>query len=96
VAVGTETRLSGKGCDVDRDRLTPTWELVAAPPGSAWTLTGTDTWTPSLTVDAAGPYRARLTVTDGRGGTSRTSEVEVFGGARCTGDRLTWSDPRCP
>lgn len=96
VTVGTQTQLAGGGCDVNGDQLTPRWELVAAPPGSAWTLTGTDTWTPTLTVDAAGPYRARLTVTDGRGGTSRTAEVEVFGGARCTGDRLTWSDPRCP
>jgi hypothetical protein len=34
-------------------------------------------------------------VRDGHGGVSRVSDVEVSGGARCTGDRLTWNDPRC-
>ena len=24
------------------------------------------------------------------------AEVEISGGPRCTGDRLTWNDPRCP
>lgn len=96
VTVGTQTQLHGSGCDVNGDQLTPSWSLVAAPPGSAWTLTVTDTWTPTLAVDALGPYRARLTVTDGHGGTSRSADVEISGGARCTGDRLTWSDPRCP
>ncbi len=96
VAVGSEARLWGRGCDVNRDRLTPHWEVVAAPPGSASELRGASGWTPALVVDAAGPYRVRLTVTDSRGATSRRSEVEIYGGPRCTGDRLTWSDPRCP
>jgi hypothetical protein len=93
--VGSTVPLSGHGCDVDLDQLTPHWELVAAPAGSSWTLTNPSSWTPTLSVDAAGPYRARLTVTDGHGGTSRISDVEISGGARCSGDRLTWSDPRC-
>jgi hypothetical protein len=95
VAVGTSVRLQGRGCDVDSDRLSPRWEVVAAPPGSSWTLSAAKSWRPALLVDAPGPYRVRLTVTDGRGGVSRASDVEVSGGPRCSGDRLTWSDPRC-
>ena len=95
VAVGTSIRLPGRGCDVDRERLRPHWELVAAPPGSAWALRDADSWSPRLRVDAPGPYRARLTVTDRHGATSRPVDVEIFGGPRCTGDRLTWADPAC-
>jgi hypothetical protein len=95
VTVGSSIRLAGRGCDVDHNRLIPHWDLVAAPPGSAWSLTNPGSWTPTLAVDEPGPFRARLTVTDGRGGTSRSSEVEIFGGPRCTGDRLAWNDPRC-
>jgi hypothetical protein len=94
--IGTAVVLHGRGCDLDRERLTPRWELVAAPPGSAWTLVQAGSWRPRLRVDAPGPYRLRLTVTDRRGATSRASEVEVFGGPRCVGDRLTWNDPACP
>ena len=93
--VGSVTRLRGGGCDLDHDQLHPHWELVAAPAGSAWSLTNVNSWRPRLTIDAPGPFRARLTVTDVRGATSRPSEVELYGGSRCTGDRLTWNDPRC-
>jgi hypothetical protein len=95
VSLGAWSTLIGRGCDLDHDRLTPRWELVAAPPGSTWSLARRGTWSPRLLVDAPGPYRVRLTVTDARGATSRSSEVEVFGGPRCTGDRLTWNDPAC-
>ncbi len=95
VAVGTPLRLHGRGCDVDGDTLTPRWEVVAAPPGSSWTLVAPSSWKPILGVDAAGPYQVRLTVRDGHGGVSRVSDVEVSGGPRCRGDRLTWNDPRC-
>jgi hypothetical protein len=95
VPVGTPLRLQGRGCDVDGDKLSPRWEVVAAPPGSAWTLVAAKSWKPILGVDAPGPYRVRLTVSDGHGGVSRVSDVEVSGGPRCSGDRLTWSDPRC-
>ena len=58
---------SGRGCDVDRDRLTPHWEVVAAPPGSASGAAAEHrAGHPTLLVDAAGPYRVRLTVTDSR------------------------------
>ena len=95
VTVGSTTALVGRGCDIDHDVLHPHWDLVAAPPGSSWALAGADTWSPALTVDAPGPFHARLTVTDSHGATSRPSEVEIFGGPRCIGDRLTWNDPRC-
>jgi hypothetical protein len=51
---------------------------------------------PSLRVDRPGPYRVRLVVTDTHGARSRAVDAEVFAGPRCAGDRLTWSDPRCP
>jgi hypothetical protein len=95
IPVGTTVSVSGRGCDLDHDRLTPRWELVAAPPGSAWWLAHAGSFHPRLKVDAPGPYRLRLTVTDARGATSRVSETEVFGGPRCIGDRLTWNDPAC-
>ena len=68
---------------------------MAAPNGSAWVLAGTELTHPYLAMDVPGPYRVRLTVTDSHGATSRPSDLTVFAGPRCVGDRLTWSDPRC-
>ena len=50
---------------------------------------------PWLVLDVPGPYRVRLTVTDSHGAISRSSDLTVFAGPRCIGDRLAWSDPRC-
>jgi hypothetical protein len=73
--------LDGTGsCDADGDALTPRWELVSAPAGSAWSLADPGTWAPRLFVDRAGPYRVRLTVTDARGDASRPAEVLIVGG----------------
>ncbi|MBX3026445.1 heparinase II/III family protein [bacterium] len=81
VAPPQVVRLDGRGsCDADGDRLSPRWELVSAPAGSAWWLAGAETWTPQLFVDRVGPYRVRLTVSDARGDTSRPAEVLVVGG----------------
>lgn len=76
--------LEGRGsCDADGDTLTPHWDLVAAPPGSAWSLEEADTWTPRLFADRSGPYRVRLVVTDTAGAASRPREVLVRAGSRC-------------
>lgn len=72
--------LGGGGCDADGDALSPRWELVSAPAGSAWSLQGADLWSPQLFVDRPGPYRVRLTVTDARGEVSRPAEVLIVGG----------------
>ena len=73
--------LDGSGsCDADGDALTPHWELVSAPAGSAWSLEESDSWTPRLFVDRPGPYRIRLTVSDARGDVSRPAEVLILGG----------------
>jgi hypothetical protein len=80
-------RLNGRGsCDLDREVLTPHWQLVSAPAGSAWSLEDADTWTPALFVDRLGPFRVRLVVTDARGAASRPAEVLVVAGERCTNE----------
>ena len=84
--VGREIRLDGrKSCDLDGDALTPHWELVSAPPGSAWQLTETDGWRPQLLLDRPGPYRVELVVTDANGAASRPVRVLLHGGDRCQG-----------
>ena len=89
--------LDGRGsCDRDGDALTARWQVVSAPPGSAWVVADGDTLQPWLAVDRPGPYRVRLVVTDSSGATSRAVDATGFAGPRCVGDRLTWSDPRCP
>ncbi|MGH7789878.1 MAG: heparinase II/III domain-containing protein [Candidatus Binatia bacterium] len=80
----TVVALDGGGsCDVDGDALTPRWDLVSAPAGSAWSLEATDSWTPRLFVDRAGPYRVRLVVTDAAGADSLPAEVLILGGEPC-------------
>lgn len=86
---------AGRSCDRDGDALTARWQLVSAPPGSAWALVAPDTARPWLAIDRPGPYRVRLVVTDPHGALSRPVDLTVYAGPRCTGDRLDWSDPRC-
>ncbi len=90
-------------CDLDGDALDFAWELISAPGGSAWSLTGRDVATPTLTIDKRGPYRVRLVATDAHGAASRPVEVVVYGGGPCEDhvdedldgliDEL---DPQCP
>jgi hypothetical protein len=84
VTPGDVVTLDGSAsCDADGDALTPRWELVSAPAGSAWTLTDADTIQPQLHTDRVGPYRVRLTVTDSHGATSLEQEVLIVAGPRC-------------
>ena len=84
VATGASVRLDGRAsCHPDRAALTPRWELVSAPAGSSWTLTGADGWSPMLRADRPGPYRVRLVVTDPQGRASSPDEVLVKAGPRC-------------
>lgn len=52
--------------DADGDPLTYAWTLTTRPTGSAATLAGATTATPSFTPDLAGSYIARLIVNDGK------------------------------
>jgi len=81
---GDSVRLDGTAsCDADGDALAYQWELVSAPAGSAWGLTGSSTPTPTLQADRVGPYRIRLVVTDARGVQSLEQEVAVIAGPQC-------------
>lgn len=84
VAVGTSLVLDGRAsCHPEGAGLTPNWELVSAPAGSTWSLTGTTGWSPVLTADRPGPFRVRLTVRDAIGRTSVPEEVLVKVGPQC-------------
>ncbi len=66
VNIGTTVNLDGNGSnDVDGDPLSYAWSL-SIPAGSAATLTGPTTATPSFVPDVAGTYLATLVVNDGQ------------------------------
>jgi hypothetical protein len=66
-AVGATVSLNGSGSsDADGDPLTYAWTLQSAPAGSAATVTGAASVTPSLGIDRAGSYVVRLVVSDGQ------------------------------
>jgi len=67
VLVGDEVRLDGSGSsDVDGDSLRYAWSFRSMPAGSAATLIGPQTLTPSFAVDLPGTYVVQLVVTDGQ------------------------------
>ena len=83
-AIGETIVLDGSAsCDANGEALRPRWELVSAAPGSDWEFEGADTFRPRLHVDRAGPYRARLLVTNESGEESLPAEVLVLGGPPC-------------
>ena len=83
-AIGETITLDGSAsCDANGEALQPRWELVSAAPGSDWKFEQADTFHPRLRVDRAGPYRARLIVTNESGEESLPAEVLVLGGPPC-------------
>jgi hypothetical protein len=83
-AVGTTVVLDGlSSCDlggVGTEGLTPHWQIVSAPGGSAWSLTDASAWEPGLLLDVPGPYRVSLTVTDADGNESLPVESRYVAG----------------
>jgi hypothetical protein len=66
VAVGSTVTLNGSGSsDVNGNPLTYSWTLQSVPIGSAATLTGATTVSPTFVADQPGTYVARLIVNDG-------------------------------
>ena len=67
VAQGSNVVLNGSGStDVDGDPLAYSWALISLPAGSAATLTGADTVSPSFVADQPGAYVVQLSVNDGK------------------------------
>ncbi|QRO01308.1 hypothetical protein JRI60_20925 [Archangium violaceum] len=66
VSVGSAATPKGQGSDDNGDTLTFTWTLTRKPTGSASTLSGGNTPTPSLRPDLEGTYELSLVVDDGR------------------------------
>ena len=80
VTAGSVVALDGRAsCDADGDALSPHWTLTSAPAGSAWQLTGADSWRPQLSTEVDGPYRLTLTVTDGDGRSSAAPLLVLAG-----------------
>ena len=75
--VGIPVVLNGSGSsDVDGDTLSFSWVIVSRPAGSTAPLVSAGTVSPSFTPDLRGEFVVRLTVSDGRGGSS-SDEVLV-------------------
>jgi hypothetical protein len=84
VAVGNEILLDASAsCDADGDALAAHWELISAPPGSAWSLTDPDSMEARLLADRPGPFRVRLVVVDAAGAESLPAELLVVAGDAC-------------
>lgn len=77
VDVGDTVSLDGNGSsDPDGDRLSFSWTLASAPPGSSASLSNPASATPRFTADLAGTYSLSLTVSDGSS-TSAPDTVNV-------------------
>lgn len=67
VVAGSNVTLNGTGSsDANGDALTYSWTLSSTPMGSAASLSGATTASPTFTADAAGTYVATLIVNDGK------------------------------
>ncbi len=98
--VGLPVRLDGSSSsDRDNDALTFTWRLIARPPGSAATLSGSTAFA-SLTADVAGLYEIGLIANDGRENSDEAvmgaSAVVVVGDARALSYRVVDAEVSLP
>ncbi|MFN2383035.1 MAG: PKD domain-containing protein, partial [Gemmatimonadota bacterium] len=76
LTLGGTVNLSGSGSTPGGGAVTLAWTFVTRPAGSAATLTGATTGTPSFVPDVAGTYELRLTVTNSTGQTA-TDTVRI-------------------
>lgn len=96
VIPGVPVDLDGSAShDPDGDEpLTWTWTIVQQPAGSAATLSGADTATPSFVPDQPGMYAVDLVVTDAAGLSSAPARVQING---ATSEKLevslVWDHP---
>ena len=80
VAVGDTVALDGSGSsDADNDTFSYQWSLLTVAPGSAATLSGANTVSPTFVADVEGLYVAQLIVNDGTID-SAPDTVAVFAG----------------
>lgn len=71
VMVGQQVTLDGaESSDPDDNQLTYQWTLIQRPDNSSAELQNADTWNPTFTADAPGPYVVTLVVTDEHGASS--------------------------
>jgi hypothetical protein len=75
----TVTLNGGNSSDVDGDPLTYSWTLISKPAGSAATLSGANTISPTFVADKAGSYVVQLIVNDGKVD-SKASTVQITTG----------------
>ena len=81
---GILVHLDGGGSTDDvtaTQNLLFTWTLISSPAGSAATLTGGATATPSFVADRPGTYVAQLVVTDEDGQSTPADQVTISAGA---------------
>ena len=77
VLTGNLVSLDGSGSsDPDGDPITYRWEFTSKPTGSIATLSDSTISSPTFTLDLAGVYTLKLTVTDNYGGSS-TDTVSI-------------------
>jgi len=86
VNVGQKVALDGStSADPDNDPLTYTWVFKSKPAGSMSTVTNADKAKAEFTPDIAGEYVAELSVSDGKGGTTK-AEVKITVNTASTDD----------
>ena len=92
VATGASVQLDGsESSDPDGDSLTYGWAFVSRPDGSAATLSGASTATPTFVADVDGTYEVDLTVSDGELSDSDRVVIAATSGVGSATDIYVWS-----
>lgn len=85
VVVEATVALAGTVTDSDQgDSWTYSWTITTRPTGSAASLTGSDTLTPSFTADKAGTYVISFTATDSASAVSSPDTVSIVANGQPT------------